>query len=420
MRQCGYQEAIDYANSGLALLKLLAPSRRRKDLELSLQFLKGISLASTQRYASAESKEPFSRARLLAQRGGGDNAPAFQALAGMWSLNLVRGDLRSALELGQRLLGIGQRTRDSGFLHIAHMTAGVTRFYLGNLLGARRHLENAGRYYDRRREGFETSVYGWDPGVVIACYTAKAYWLLGYPEKASVEADKAEARVRALVSPFHVAFGNGLLATYFAYRSDSHQALRLAESAVAKASEGGFQHALALGMIIQGWALGRERRAGSALLEEGVNKWTAMGAQMGIPTFLALQAQTGRGKGQIEKNLACIETGLATSSKTADTYYDAELYRVKAGLLLRSNGAAKKLRQQRAEESLFRAIQTARRQQAKSLELRATQDLSTLWQMTGKKKEAKRILAKICGWFTEGFDTPDLKQAKMILENLRQ
>ena len=224
VRQCGYQEAINYANAGLRLLESFSPSLQRNELELSLQFFKGLSLASSKGYASAESREPFSRARSLSEHVRND-ALAFQTLASLWSFEIVRGKSRAALEVGQRMLSLARRTRNPTFFLIGHMTVGVAFFYLGNLMAAYDHL-NKSVVLHRKYHSFETSTYGWDPGVTASCYRAKTVWLLGYPQKADSEAKRAISLTRKLSSPFHAAFSNGLLAAYYGYRGYENEALQ--------------------------------------------------------------------------------------------------------------------------------------------------------------------------------------------------
>jgi adenylate cyclase len=319
------------------------------------------------------------------------------------------------------MLKLARQTRDPTFSLNSHMAAGLSLFYLGEVRAAHMHLEKSSSRYHLDRYRFKAPVYGWDPGIVVACYKAKTYWLLGYPDKAEQTAKKALRIAGELSSPFHSALANGLLATYHSYRRDANEALRAAETTIRISTEGGFNHWLALGTLMKGSALiGKGYSSeGNRYLQEGIARWKTMGAEMAMPTFLALQADGYMTAEQHQKALACIEEGLAISKKNSESYYDAELYRLKGELLSRSTKRnTRSDNVKNAEEILLRAVQLARELKTKSLELRATTSLARLWQTMGKEKEARKALAKICGWFAEGFDTADLKSAKELLSEL--
>jgi predicted ATPase len=183
---------------------------------------------------------------------------------------------------------------------------------------------------------------------------------------------------------------------------------------------------LAFGTILQGWALTEQdqREEGIAQLQQGLAAWRATGAELYRPYFLSLLAEAYGRSGQIDNGLATVAEALDLVNATGERFYEAEVYRIKGELLLTQEGVrlqAEGLREktEEAERCFHKAIEVAQQQHAKSLELRATMSLARLWQQQGKSAEARQMLADIYGWFTEGFDTKDLQEAKTLLEELQ-
>jgi len=200
------------------------------------------------------------------------------------------------------------------------------------------------------------------------------------------------------------------------------------------ATEQGFPYFLAAGTVMRGRTLAEQGRVeeGIAQMQQGMAAFRATGAEIARPYWLALLAEAYGKGGQIEEGLGVLTEALATVDKTGERYYEAELYRLKGTLTLQKLSVASNQlsvtnprplapdpqAEAEAEVWFHKAIEIARRQQAKSLELRAVMSLSQLWQRQGKRAEAHRLLAEIYGWFTEGFDTPDLQEAKALLDSL--
>jgi predicted ATPase/energy-coupling factor transporter ATP-binding protein EcfA2 len=420
VRQSGYQEAIHYANTGSSLLKHLDPSSLKDEWELSLNLLLGVCFSTAKGYGAAAANEAFSKVRAFSGEVGNQGLLC-QSLAGQWTFYLTRGELDTALELGTNLYKLARRGRNPTFLVNGHMGAGIALFNLADFTAAKAHLDKACTHYDLELHRLDMSTMGWDLGMPAFCYRAKTLWMLGYPERDVEQAHKALAFAKQLSNPFHWGLANSLLATYYTYRREHAQALHHAAATVEVCQEHGFIHWLASGTTLKGWALARhgDLENGIAHLEDGLNRWKRVGAENGMPTFLALLAEAYLASEQIPKCLASIEEGLAISAKNKETYYDAELYRLRGEALLRAkNHKLNTQNAQEAESSLLRAVAIAHSQKAKSLELRATLSLCRLWEKTGREIEAKRTLAKIYGWFTEGFDTPDLREARQLLDAL--
>jgi len=183
---------------------------------------------------------------------------------------------------------------------------------------------------------------------------------------------------------------------------------------MALSTEHGFTHFLAMGTVLWGWALAEQGEEGTDQIRQGMAAWRAVGAELARPYYLALLAEACAKGGQVEEGLSAVAEALATVHKTGERFYEAELYRLQGELSL-----ARSTRQTAEAEACFhQALDVARHQQAKSLELRTAMSLSRLWQRQGKRHEARELLAEIYGWFTEGFDTVDLLEAKALLEEL--
>jgi predicted ATPase len=279
----------------------------------------------------------------------------------------------------------------------------------------------------------------------MACvsYTAVVLWSLGYLDQALRRSHEALALAQELAHPHSLAYALGNALSLYLRCREGQAVKERAEALVALSTEHKFPYWLAIGTIAQGWALAEQgqEEEGIAQLCQGLAAYWATGAEAGRPGHLALLAEAYGKAGQIEEGLSVLAEALATVDKTGERSYEAELYRLKGELLLAQEGsrlqaighrgkteeAEEGLRLQaidyrertkEAEKCFWTAIEIARRQQAKSLELRATVSLARLWQQQGKKKQARQMLAEIYGWFTEGFDTADLKDAKALLAEL--
>jgi predicted ATPase len=209
------------------------------------------------------------------------------------------------------------------------------------------------------------------------------------------------------------------------HRREEHGTKEQAEAAIALSTEHGFAQRMAMGTMLRGWALAEQRQGeeGIAQLRQGLTAYRSTGAELMRPYFLALLTEAYGKIGQVEEGLGALAEALALAHKNRERWYEAELYRLKGKLLLAQEGfrlQAEGCREktEKAEECFLKAIDIARKQQAKSLELRATVSLARLWQRQGKHHEARSTLSEMYNWFTEGFDTKDLQEAKALLDSL--
>jgi predicted ATPase len=349
---------------------------------------------------------------------------------------LVRGEIQTAREIGEQFLQPAQNTSDPAFLLEAHYALGVPLTLLGEFASARAHLEQNAALYDPQHHHAHAFLYGLDPGVTSLTFAPLALWALGYPDQALQRGCEGLALARQFSHPHSLAFALTFAAFLHQLRREEQLTQERAEATIALSREQGFALWLAVGTILQGCTLAEQGQGeeGIALLRQGIAAWRATGAEGYLTHYLGLLAEAYGKVGQADEGLTVLAEALAMVDKTGERWREAELYRLKGQLTLQrfqapgskfqvenphSTFRIPQLGAEAEAEACFRkAIEIARKQQAKSLELRATMSLAHLWQHQGKKVEARQLLAEIYDWFTEGFDTKDLQEAKALLEVL--
>jgi predicted ATPase len=415
VQHSAYAEAISHLTTAIALLRTLPDTPERTRREVDLQLTLGPAFIATKGQAAPEVEQVYACARELSQQAG-ETLQRFQALWGLAHFYLVKPDLQASRALGEQLLSLAERTRDPALLLEAHRSLGTTLFESGILLKAQAHLDQGIALYHPQRHRAHATLYGRDPGVVCLSYGAQARWLLGYPDQAFQSIRDALALHGRLSHPFSFASALFYAAILAQFCRDLQGARQQAEALKTLSTEEGFPLRLANRLIIHGWALAAQRAGeqGVAEMHRGLAGYEATGAYLTRPYFLALVAEGYGYAGQPEEGLSVLAKALAAVQRHGERFYETELYRLKGELLLASSGG----QAAEAEACFRRAIGVARHQQAKSLELRAALSLSRLWQGRGKRERAHGLLAPIYGWFTEGFDTADLQEAKALLEEL--
>jgi predicted ATPase len=408
-------EAMHYLTKGLEVLMTLPDSLERSRQELDIQIALGPVFMSVKGFASLDTERAYARARELCQQLG-ETSQFFPMLYGLFRFHMVRAELQRTRELAEQLFSLAQRLQDPALLLEAHRVMGQTMFWLGEMAPARAHSEQGMALYDPQKHRSHALVYGQDPGVACRSFAAWPIWMLGYPDHALHCINEALSQSQELNHPFSLAFALNLAAVLHQFRREAQAVQKHAQALITLSTEQGFPHWLAYGMIFRGWALALrgDRAEGIAQVRQGLVAYRGTGAELHRPYFLSLLAGAYGEAGQQEEGLTLLSEALAIVDKTGERNWEAELHRRKGELLLMQQGQ----NVGEVEECFRQALNIARRQQAKSLELRAAMSLSRLWQHQGKQEEARQVLANIYGWFTEGFDTADLKEAKFLLDEL--
>jgi serine/threonine protein kinase/predicted ATPase len=411
------REAIGHLTKGLALLATLDETPERDVQELQFLTTLGPTYIAVRGYAAPEVGPVLARARELCERTG-DPQQLLGIMLGIWEWRIVRGDLRLCVGLAAEGRALAERMNDAGMLMEALFMSGTTHFYRGEFAAARSCLEYAvATYDDRERTRFWTAFTNHNAGITHRCYLALSLWHLGFPDQAL----GVDRETRELARTIGHAFSLGHAIDFTAFLC---QCCRLGaevqaagEEEISLAAEQGFQLWHALGTIHKGAGLllqGRHEE-GLPLFVKGLSAFQATGAEVRVPSYLCMLGDECIRAGRFDEARKALQDGLVVSEKNDDRSHDAELHRLTGRLLL----AESPDQSAGAEECFHRAIETARRQQSKAWELRATMSLVALWQDQGRRSEARAALAAIYDTYTEGFTTPDLVDAKDLLAALQ-
>jgi predicted ATPase len=319
-------------------------------------------------------------------------------------------------EVGEQLVSSAQHQDNPALLLEAYRALGFTLFCLGEFVPARAYAEQGMALYDPQQHHAHAFLYGQDPGVTCRLYVAAALWFLGYPDQAVVRSHEALTVAQERSHPYSVAMALGWMPMIRQYCRDIPAVQHWAQAAMTLCTEHGFPLWLGWGTLMQGWALTQQGAGEEGIVQicRGAAAVRATGTEVWRPYYLALWAEAQEKIGRAEEGLRMLAEALTLMDKTGERCWEAEIHRLKGEFLLRQAI----LDAPQAEACLHQALDIARRQEAKALELRAAMNLSRLWQQQGKRAEAYELLAPIYGWFTEGFDTPDLQEAKALLEEL--
>jgi class 3 adenylate cyclase/predicted ATPase len=406
-----YLEAAAHLERGLGLLHSLPESPARNVSEIKLQLASGLCQFTAKGAVAA--KPPYMRALELAERHG-EPQQRFEALYGVWQSTNGSGEIAAASPLSERLLIMAEREADDGLRLQAHH-AGWTQWAIaGDPAKAREHADAGRLLYDPDKHASHRLVYGGhDPGVCAGYNGARAEWLLGYPEKALASISDALALAERIAHPFTLSIALMISSLVYLNRREPERALSLVEAAEVLAAEQRLSLILEPGML-RGVALLEQGAVdeATARIREGIERWTRLGRTIFLPFGLAFLAEGLARHGDRAAALAALREGLDTAGATGEHGWDAELHRLTGTVLLAENQLDE------GQASLQQAIRIAQAQQAKSLELRAARDLARLWGEQGRRAEARDLLAPLYGWFTEGFDTADLQDAKALLDEL--
>ena len=414
--RCANVETIGHLTKGRALLNTLEETRERDDREL--QFLTTLAPAyiAARGYAAPEVGPILLRARELCQRIG-DPQQLFGIMLGMWEWRLVRGDLRLCVDLAADGMALAESLNDPGILMEALFMPGATMFYRAQFSAARACHENAvAAYDDRERTKFWTTYTGHNAGVTHRCYLALVLWHLGYPDQALKVDRETRELARTIGHAFSLGHAVDFMACLYQFCRLGAEVQAAGEEEMAIATVQGFQLWQALGTLHKGAGMLLQGRREEALplLLKGFSAFRATGAEVRVPSYLSMLGDAYTQSARFEDAHKALNEGLAIAEKNDDRCHEAELHRLKGELLLSESpdqGIA-------AEGCFHQAIETARRQHSRAWELRATMSLARLWQCQVRREEAHSALAAVYDTYTEGFTTPDLVDAKALLESL--
>ena len=412
------EEAIRHVSTALERLKPLPDTPQRVQQELTLQITLGGPLLATRGWAAPELEHTYLRARELCRQMG-ETPELFPVLWGLWGYYISRPVLGLARELAEQLLRLAHHSQAPELLSPAHYAQGVTVTMFGEFAKSRAHLEQAWTLGNPEQHRALTVLHGQDIRVTSRSFAEWVLWYLGYPNQALAVSHEAQRLATELKHPFSLAFALSNAVDLHRLRGERQAIHECAQAEIALCQEHGFRVHLAIGTLYKGWGLVEEGqdREGLLLLHQGLESFRATG--VGLVYVDALLAEAYGKAGQAEEGL----TELAKALKAVpnqERFYEAELHRLKGELTLEKfkvqgsefNG------EEEAEACFHKAIDIAQKQQAKSWKLRAATSLARLWQGQGKKQEARDLLAPVYDWFTEGFDTADLKNAKALLDEL--
>jgi hypothetical protein len=403
-------EAIRHFDRGLAALAVLAESPSRDERELTLQLARGMSQFTAEGFSAAEALQAYTRARELAERRG-DGRQQFMAVYGLWQSANGAGNIVDCRRLSSRLQHLTTDNADEELRLQAHHSAWATLLFAGDPAAACEHSDAGRRLYDPERHRLHRHLYGGhDPGACAYYLGAQTHWLLGYPEKSSAGGNAALALAERIAHPFSFALALQYVSMLHLERGEPDLALQRIDAVEALAAEQRLGFALEP-KLLRGAALTAQGAIEEAIacLREGLAGRTAARLRCyGIARLAdALIRQGDHGAA-----LAAVRDGLSTAESTGHRQWEAELHRLQGMALSGLNRLAE------GQTSLEEAIRVSRNQRAKSYELRAATSLARLWGDQGRRAQAHNLLAPVYGWFTEGFDTADLKEAKAMLDAL--
>jgi predicted ATPase/class 3 adenylate cyclase len=413
LQRSAYVEAIAHLTQVSTLLHRLPESPERDKQELEAYLTLGLAYTATKGFASPEAGRAHTRVLALARQVE-ENPQLAPVQLGLWVFYHVRAELHTARERGEELLRLAQRLDDPLLLMQAHHALGITLVDMGRFTEAYHHLEQGRALYAPAHHQAHIQLSVYDPIMACCGFAAHALWLLGYPEQAIQRTEESLTRSYALDHPYTLAGALSLAAMHAQWRREPSVAQEQTHTLIPLCQEQGFPYFLAWGTMIRGWALSAQgqRSEGIAQLREGLAAYRATGAAVLSTYWYAILAETLGEANQIHEGLDVLDEALGMVRAYEERRWEADLYRLKGVFLL----AQAEVASSEAEACLQQALTIARRQYAKSLELRAAMSLARLWQQQGKHREARDLLAPVYAWFTEGFETADLREAKALLD----
>jgi predicted ATPase len=413
-------EAVEQFTRALDQIATLAatPALRREEIKFQVAVI--TPLIHVKGYSAPETKAAAERARLLIEQAEALGEPRedplllFSALYGLWAANFVAFNGDVMRELAAEVLTLAEKHGAVVPLMIGHRLTGTTLLCKGYIEEARAHYDQALALYDSVKHRHLATLFGQDVRVAILSYRPLALWMLGHAEAAFADTDHAlkDAREIGQTATLMYALSNTsythiLCRNYAAAAAQCDELVTLVKSTVPFKAQT---------MLVRGLILALTGKATDAVqtITAGITAWRSAGATLWIPLYLSCLATAHAQLGQIDDAWRCIHEAMNSVETTKERWWEAEVHRIAGEIALKSPepDVAK------AEVYFERALAVARKQQAKSWELRAAMSMARLWRDQGRRDEARKLLAPVYGWFTEGFDTRDLKEAKVLLDEL--
>jgi DNA-binding winged helix-turn-helix (wHTH) protein/tetratricopeptide (TPR) repeat protein len=420
MRRLANSEAIAHFRRGIELLRNAPASERRAALELRLQVGLAQPLTATQGYGTEEVAAVLSRAQNLDQKLG-DGPQTFDALRGLYQLLMGRGDYQATLELCDNLDRIAARERAPAFVADALRMRGITAFFLGRLSDSQDALKRSLFTYSGEHSSSHISAIAEDPETSAKSILALVLWMLGYPDQALQLGREAVATARTLSIPYSMAIAHCFLALLMRFLRDPAATLEQANSAIAICKEHEFALWHAQASLERGWAIAMQGRVAAGIKE--IQAALAPFATVGASGSIAKLADVCLHAKKTQQGMQAVDRALRLVRDHSERTWEAELYRLKGELLVQWARAkatkSKDLERDltEAEQCFAAAIARARDSGSKSFELRAAMSLYRLSSQKDKRNAARRTLAEVYDWFTEGFSTPDLTDARHLLRD---
>ena len=406
------QESIVQLRRALELLATLPEAPERNERELRLQMAVGMALSATRGWGDAECEAAFERARSLASHlGDGPELP--RALVALATSYYSKGEIARSAEVAKQALTLAERA-GAIYLLSAHYVVGSVALYQGEFPQALHHLEQTIELYDPAEHASLAHTFGNDRGVASRIYAAWCHWFLGRPDRALATTQDAVALARRVEHPVSLALALALAAVFHFFRGDRDMTREYAEETIALCERLAFPLYLGVGRAFRGWAQTDAGERGVAEIQQALAELARTGTGVGAPVFLAMLAEANWRVGRYDHALGALGLGVARAEETGQYFWDAELHRLRAQVLLDKGDGA----EEQAEALFRRSLEIARGQEAKSLELRTAMSYARLLEKREQRDEARNLLAPIYYGFTEGQGTQDLKDAKALLAEL--
>jgi predicted ATPase len=420
--QSALVEGVEQLTRALAQLATLPNSPALRAEQIKVQAALINPLMHLKGYASLETKAVVEQARLLIEQAEALGEPSedplllFSVLYGVWAANYVAFNGDVVCELAAQFSSLAKKHGTTAPLLQANRVMGISLLHTGDVLKSRKHFDSAMALYDPVEHRSLAMRFGVDARVSVLSYRSWTLWLLGYPEAALADAEQALKDAREIGHAATLMFALGLGPHTHLLSGNYAKMTSASDELAALADEKDAVFWKASTMVKRGWLFAVTGKAADAvhILTSGTAARRSTGATLFAPLSLSYLGMAYAELGQFDDASRCIDEATATIKATKESWFEAEANRIAGELALMTP----KPDVGKAEERLERSLAVARRQQAKSWELRAAMSLARLWRSQGKVQEARELLAPVYGWFTEGFDTRDLKEAKVLLEEL--